>query len=123
MVVYPRNWEIYSSQELLSVGRCGDAGGSDTLQAPLWICRESQVLLCATWGGSKVVSAVTVILQETIRTHLENIKLLWLSSVYFGGAILNKEPKSAGKSLDAEGEDKVHCPGGRRDHEGHLENW
>ena len=112
VVVYPaaQLGDYTAVQELVSVGdvEMQMATLSSTVDKYLGI--TSAPYICATWDEAKAIFSRDSDFTETIRTHLEdqNIKLLSVYPLYFGGAILNKEPNQPA-NLDVREGYKVRC--------------
>lgn len=112
VVVYPaaQLGDYTTVQELVSVGdvEMQMATLSSTVDKYLGI--TSAPYICATWDEAKAIFSRDSAFTDTIREHLEdqNIKLLSVYPLYFGGAILNKEPKDPA-NLDVKEGYKVRC--------------
>lgn len=112
VVVYPaaQLGDYTAVQELVSVGdvEMQMATLSSTVDKYLGI--TSAPYICATWDEAKAIFHRDSKFTDTIREHLEdqNIKLLSVYPLYFGGAIMNKEPKDPA-NLDVNEGYKVRC--------------
>lgn len=112
VVVYPaaQLGDYTAVQELVSVGdvEMQMATLSSTVDKYLGI--TSAPYICATWEEAKAIFNRDSEFSDTIRKHLEdqNIKLLSVYPLYFGGAILNEKPNEPA-NLDVREGYKVRC--------------
>ncbi len=112
VVVYPaaQLGDYTTVQELVSVGdvEMQMATLSSTVDKYLGI--TSAPYICATWDEAKAIFNRDSEFTDTVKKHLEdqNIKMLSVYPLYFGGAIMNKEPKEPA-NLDVHEGHKVRC--------------